>query len=146
MASSADARVPAHLWIVGLIALLWNGYGCYDYLMTVTANQAYLAQFPPDALAYFNSLPAWTTAMWAFGVWGGLVGAILLLMRNRLATWAFMLSMVGAIVGLGYQMFVQPMPASLTAGPMKYMPWLIILVTVLLVVYSRNQEKKGVVH
>lgn len=146
MATSADARAPVHLWIVGILALLWNAYGCYDYLMTVMANQAYLAQFPPEALAYWNSLPAWTTAMWAFGVWGGLVGSILLLMRNRYAVWSYMLSMVGAIVGLGYQMFVQPMPASLSDGPMKYMPWLIILVTLLLVAYSRIEDKKGTLH
>ena len=23
-------RTPIHLWIIGAVALLWNGFGCYD--------------------------------------------------------------------------------------------------------------------
>ena len=34
MQQAVSARAPAHLWIVGILALLWNCFGCYDYLMT----------------------------------------------------------------------------------------------------------------
>lgn len=144
MATSADVRAPAHLWIVGILALLWNAYGCYDYFMTEMKSQAYLAQLPADALAYWNGLPAWLTAFWALGVWGGLVGSLLLLLRNRHAVWAFALSAIGAIVAMGYQMFVDPMPASLSAGAMRFMPWVIIIFAVALFLYSRTEDKNGV--
>ena len=144
MATTAQVRVPVHLWIVGVLALLWNCFGCYDYLMTNLKNQAYLAHFSPDQLAYLDSLPKWLTAFWAIGVWGGLVGAILLLMRNRYAVWAFGLSFIGAVVGLGYQMFLTKMPASMKAGMMGFMPWVIILIAALLLWYSMSMEKKGV--
>jgi hypothetical protein len=32
------AKAPVHLWIVGFLSLLWNGFGCYDYLMTRMRN------------------------------------------------------------------------------------------------------------
>jgi len=144
MATTAQGRAPSHLWIVGILALLWNAFGCYDYLMTVIGDQAYLAKMSTDQLTYMDSLPSWLTAFWALGVWGGLVGSILLLMRNRYSVWAYGLSFIGAIVGMGYQMFVVKMPASMTGGAMAFLPWVIIIVAAFLLWYSRSEEKKGV--
>jgi hypothetical protein len=144
MATTAQRATPAHLWIVGFLALLWNAFGCYDYLMTQTANAAYLAKIPADQLAYSNSLPSWLTAFWALGVWGGVVGAVAMLMRSRYSVWAFALSFIGAVVGMGYQMFVQKMPASMTQGTMAFMPWVIIAIAAFLLWYSWSEEKKGV--
>ena len=146
MATTADARVPAHLWIIGILSLLWNAFGCYDYVMTETGNQAYLSQFPPEMMTYVDSLPAWTTATWALGVWGGLIGAILLLMRNRYAVWAYAVSLFGAVVGLGYQMFMTEVPAVMSEGFMGVMPWVIIAVAAFQAWYSLQQDKKGVLH
>src|SRR6476646_8640666 len=84
MATNVEGRAtPVHLWIVGILSLLWNAFGCFDYFMTETANQAYLAKMPADSLAYMNALPGWLTAFWAIGVWGGLAASVLLLMRSR---------------------------------------------------------------
>ena len=143
MATTAPARAPIHLWIVGILAALWNGFACYDYLMTNMHNQAYLAGFPADQLAYMDSLPSWLTAFWALGVWGGFAGSLLLLARSRFAVIAFGLSVVGAVIGLGYQMFVANMPASMKEGIMGMMPWVIILITVFLLWYSRSAQKQG---
>src|SRR3954451_9984273 len=116
MHPAVSAQNPLHLWIVGLFPVLWNGYACYEYLMTNLKNEAFLAHVPADQLAYMNGLPAWLTAFWAVGVWGGLAGGILLLMRSRHAVLAFGLSLIGAVVGLGYQMFMTERPASMTTG------------------------------
>jgi len=144
MATNARAQAPIHLWIVGILTLLWNGFGCFDYFMTKTNNQAYLSQMPADAVAYGNSLPAFATFFWAIGVWGGLAGAILLLMRSRHSVVAFGVSLVGAVVGLGYQMFMTEMPASMKEGMMGVMPWVIIAVAAFQLWYTMNERKKGV--
>jgi hypothetical protein len=112
--------------------------------MTNLKNQAYLAQFTADQLAYFDSLPAWLTAFWALGVWGGLAGSILLLIRRRYAVWAFGLSVIGAVIGLGYQMLMTQMPASMKEGFMGFMPSVIILIAAFLLWYAWTAEKKGV--
>jgi hypothetical protein len=144
MQQAVAARTPVHLWIVGILSTLWNAYGCYQYLMTNLKNQVFMAQIPADQVAYMDSLPAWLTAFWAIGVWGGLVGSILLLKRNRYSVWAFALSFIGALVGLGYQMFMIEMPPSMKEGAMGVIPWAIILYAAFLLWYSWNAEKKGV--
>jgi hypothetical protein len=144
MATTAETRTPAHLWVVGILSLLWNCFGCVDYTMTNLKNAAWLAKMSADQVAYMNSLPGWLTAFWALGVWGGLVGSILLLMRNRYSVWAFGVSLVGAVVGIGYQLFLTKMPASMKEGGMGVVPWLIIVVAAALFWYAMSLEKKGV--
>ena len=143
MQQAASARAPAHLWIVGILALLWNAFGCYDYLMTNLHNQAYLAAFPADQLAYWEGLPGWLTAFWALGVWGGLAGSLLLLARSRHAILAFGLSVVGIVVSFGYQMLATDMPASMKQGMAGAMPWVIFIIGLFLLWYARNAEKQG---
>ena len=144
MAATARAGTPAHLWIVGIASLLWNAMGCFDYFMTMTANPSWMSQFTAEQVAYWDGLPTWTDATWAIGVWGGLAGALLLLMRSRHAVLAYVLSLIGSVVGLGYQMFMTDMPASMTEGMLAIMPWVIIVVAALQVWYSHDQKKKSV--
>lgn len=144
MATTAQRSTPAHLWIVGILALLWYAYGCYEYLMTETRNAAFLSTLPSGWLEYWESLPAWLTAFWALGVWGGLVGAALLLVRSRYAVWAFALSLVGAVVDFGYQMFMTEMPANLSQGMLGILDWVIIAVAAVMLWYAWSMDKKGV--
>lgn len=95
---SGPQRAPWHLWVVGIVALLWSGIGAMDYVMTQTRNEAYLSQFTPEQLAFFFGIPAWTVATWAIAVWGGVVGAILLLARRRQAVWVFLASLIAMII------------------------------------------------
>jgi hypothetical protein len=146
MATTAQARTPAHLWIVGILSLLWACFGCLDYTMTNLKNAAWMAQMTPDQIAFMDSLPSWLTAFWALGVWGALLASILLLMRKRYAVLAYGISLIGAVVGLGYQMVIATMPASMKAGMMGMMPIFIILVALGLFLYARAMEKKGVLN
>jgi len=143
MATTVERKTPTHLWIVGVLSLLWNGMGCFDYFMTETANQAYLAKMPADQIAYMHALPAWLTGMWAIGVWGGLASSILLLMRSRHSVSLFALSFIGAVVGLGYQEFLTAMPLSMKAGLMGLMPWVIVIIAAVLLWYSWAERDKG---
>src|SRR5687768_3633238 len=96
---AVGARTPVHLWIVGALALLFNGFGSYDYLMTRMRNTDYLAEMMPNVdpnamLAWVDGFPIYAQFGWGLGVWGGLVGALLLLIRNRWAVLALGLSLV----------------------------------------------------
>ena len=59
---------PWHLWLVGVLALLWNSVGAFDYVMTETRNASYLSSFTPEQLAYFYGFPMWVVATWALAV------------------------------------------------------------------------------
>jgi len=101
-------RTPWHLWAVAALGLVWNGFGVYNYLMTKVSGETYLrsAGMTDAQLAYINTAPAWTTAVWAIGVWGALLGTLLLLLRNRLAVPVFALSLAGFLAGLAYPYFL----------------------------------------
>ena len=92
------SSTPWHLWVVGIIALLWSTMGAMDYVMTQLRDEAYLSGFTPEQLAFFYSIPSWAIAAWAVGVWGGVFGAILLLFRRRFAEWVFLASFVGVVI------------------------------------------------
>ena len=95
----SDAKTtPKHLWIIGIIPLLWNMMGAYDYLMTQTRNEAYMAQFEPAQLEYFYNFPTLVVVFWAFAVWCSVLGSVLLLMRKRLAVPVFMVSFVSMVI------------------------------------------------
>ena len=47
MQQAVSARAPVHVWIVGIVSLLWNAFGCYDYVMTRMRNTDYLAKMMP---------------------------------------------------------------------------------------------------
>lgn len=97
-------KTPWHLWAVGAVALLWNAYGGYDYTMTMTQGATYMAAagMTPDQIAYYGTMPVWMTAVWAIGVWGGVLGSLLLLLRNKLAFPVFAASFAAFLTSLFY--------------------------------------------
>ena len=105
---------PWHLWAVGVVSLLWNAFGCFDYTMMQTRNEAYLAAFTAEQRAYFESFPAWMEAFWALGVWGALAGSIALLFASRHAVMLFALSLLGLLVSTVWQLgFASTKPSSI---------------------------------
>ena len=141
-------KAPVHLWIVGLLSLLWNAMGCTDYYMIRTRNIEWISQTPniePQAmLAWVDSLPIWAQFGWGLGVWMGLAGSILLLLRRSLAVPAYALSLVGAVAGLLNPLVGSAPPESLTQGFMGYMPIVIFVIAGALLYYSHRQKRAGV--
>lgn len=148
MEHSVGAKAPAHLWIVGALALLWNGFGAFDYVMTRTKGATYVESMMPgtdgDAfMAYVDGFPLWASIGWGLGVWLGLLGAILLLMRHRLAVIALGLSLAGAILGIGYQLINPADLPGMDSGFNAVAPYLIIAIALALYLYARSLLAKG---
>lgn len=97
-------KTPWHLWVVGLIGIPWNGYGAYDYLMTQTGGEEFLRSYGMNdaQVAYFNAIPAWMTGVWAIGVWGAVLGTVLLLLRRKSALHVFVGSFLAFLMSLVY--------------------------------------------
>ena len=142
-------KAPWHYWVVGLVSLAWNAFGAVDYTMTRTRNLAYLEKAmpgtaPQGVLAYIDSFPLWASVFWALGVWGAIAGSLLLLIRSRWAVTAFAVSLVGAIVSLGWQMINPPTTFAAPGGFAKIVPLLIIVIAAGLFVYARRQRANGI--
>ncbi|MFT6076307.1 MAG: hypothetical protein ACJAZ1_003239 [Yoonia sp.] len=88
-------KTPIHLWIVGILSLIWNAGGAIDYVMTRTNAAEYMASQPAARLIMLEQAPLWFGLTWALGVWFSVIGALLLLARSRFAGAAFALSLIG---------------------------------------------------
>ena len=135
-------NAPVSFWIIAVLSLIWNLFGCYDYLMSQLSPASYFASMGmnADSSAYMAALPAWLTAFWALGVWGSLLGSLLLIARSRQAAPAFALSLLGLAVSQLTQAFwlhpPQEAPISLTLA--------IWSAVVFLLLYARSMAAKGV--
>lgn len=142
--TASSGRTPWHLWVVGIFAVLWNAMGAFDYLMTQTQNEGYMAQFTPEQLEYFYGFPAWVVAFWAIAVWGGVLGAVLLLLRKRLAAGVFLVSFLSMVVttvynfGLSNGLEVMGDPFAL------FFSGLIFVFALLLYLYARAMTNRGI--
>ena len=144
MLLNAKPKTPMSFWLIAVISLLWNLFGCYDYLMSELSPASYFASMGMNAesAAYMAKLPGWLTAFWALGVWGSLLGSLLLIARSKQAAPAFALSLLGLAVSQLTQAFVllppQPAPVGLTL--------VIWSALVFFLIYARSMAAKGVLH
>ena len=142
VAVSDRQQVPWHLWAVGVISLLWNAFGAYDYTMSKLSPESYFHQMGLNdaSVAYMMAFPAWLTAFWALGVWGSVAGSVLLLVRSRHAVAAFALSLLGLAVSQGYQALVMHPPES-PSGGITVVIWVALA---LLLWYAWAMARRGV--
>jgi hypothetical protein len=137
-------RTPVHLWVVGVVSALWNAFGCLDYLMTQTRNEAWLAGFTAEQRAYFEGLPGWLSGFWAIAVWGAMLGSLLLLMRSRHAVTAFAASLLCLAVSTFYTRVVTSPPPGLEGGAMMAVQILIWVAAIFFLVYAIKMRSRGV--
>ncbi|MCB2048877.1 MAG: hypothetical protein KDE32_11715 [Novosphingobium sp.] len=147
--TSIQARTPWHLWLVGILSLLWNAFGAWDYTATQMENREYLAAAAQSmgvsvdaVIAHFAAYPAWMDAAWALGVWGSVLGSILLLLRKRLAVIAFFISLFGLFVSTLYGIAtpIESMEQSAANWSMMAVIWIVLIG---LILYARSMVKRG---
>ncbi|MDH4050396.1 MAG: hypothetical protein OEU93_02385 [Rubrivivax sp.] len=143
--TAGPARTPWHLWVVGIVTLLWNAVGAMDYLMTETRNASYLSEFTPAQIEYFDSFPAWAVATWALAVWGGVLGSLLLLFRTRHAVAVLSVSFVAMVLTTVYNYVLSDGLQVMGASVFSIVFSAVIFgVALLLVVYARAMRDRGV--
>lgn len=142
-ASASAVAVPRHLWVVGVLALLWNSIGAFDYVMTESRNDAYMGQFTPEQRAYFYAFPAWVVATWALAVWGGVLGSVLLLLRKRWAVPVLAVSLATMVITTIYNFVLTDGVAVMGVGGAIFSA-VIFAIAVALYLYARRLARAGV--
>ena len=120
--------------------------GCFDYFMTQTRNEEYMAQFSPEQLEFLYSWPSWMVSFWAIAVWGALIGSFALLFRKRSAQPIFAVSILAMVISTiysygfrnGFEVMGDAFALSFTA--------IIFLVGVALLYYARMMSQRNVLH
>lgn len=93
--ATAPNGVPAWYWIVAVAALLFEGSGALLFANSLMLDPSTL---PLDQRAIFDATPQWMTLAWAVAIGAGVVGAVGLLVRRRLAEMALLVSLIAVVV------------------------------------------------
>lgn len=128
-------------WVIGIVAILWNILGVGAYLAQAYMPEEALELLSQGEQDYYNNYPAWATASFAIGVFGGLLGSIALLMRKKIAVLFFTLSLIGVLGQQIYNFFLQDYIALSSASVIG--PVVIIIICFFLMWYSKAQKTNG---
>jgi hypothetical protein len=136
-------NTPVHLWVVGVLAVLWNGYGAFDYLATQLRFDFHMANFTPELLEYFYNIPSWAIACWAIAVWFALAGSVGLVLRKCWSVWVFGISIVGMILS-AVNGFLLSNGLEVMGNSYIYLSAVIWVIAFALFFYARAMCAKGV--
>ncbi|MGV9009870.1 hypothetical protein [Brevundimonas sp.] len=138
-------RTPWHLWVVGVLAVLWNSIGAFDYVMTMYGGMDYLRQAGmSDAfVAAFERMPMWMSVAWPVAVWSAVLGSVLLLLRSRWAFVSFVVSLIVYIANLVHNYGMSEL-GSLGGTVGLVIASIITISLIFLIWYSRMMTKRGV--
>lgn len=94
------ARSKVLVLVFGFLGLAWNLFGALQFIGSVRATPASLiaSGMTPEQAHVMTSYPAWMTAAFAVGTFGGLIGCLLLLARSPQARPVFGASLAGYLI------------------------------------------------
>ena len=135
---------PWHLWVIGIAGGLWSLMGVVSFILTQMNVEAVMSRFPPQQRAYFESFPLWAVAFWGIGVFAGVIGCLLLLLRNRLAFHLLLASVIGTMVStLGGLFLLGGMKVMAETNALGITIFPVIFAAVL-AYYARAMNRRGV--
>ena len=135
MASSATSGQSTAVKAVTWIGLLWNVLGACLYLWAKFDPEAAAAGASPAMQDYMANMPLYAHVGWSLGIWGSLLGSVLMVMRRRQAVQAFLVSLLGALASFGAQLRAEVLDPGMTV--------FIVAVIALLLWLSRREVAAG---
>jgi hypothetical protein len=141
--TEVQIKTPLWFWIVAALGLAWNVFGVVQFLGSLNATQESLqAQgLTAEQAAVMLGYPAWMTIAFAIGVFGGIIGCVLLFLKQQSAVVVFLVSLVGYIV-LYIGDVTEGVFAALGA-PQVIVLSVVVLIAALLLWFSRNAQQRG---
>lgn len=135
MNDSTTAKPAASFWVVAGLGFLWNSFGAYLYTMARFNPDVALAQASPAIRDYVANAPLWADIGYGLGVWGSMLGSVLMLVRSRHAVPAFLVSLIGALASFAAQAMAGVLDAPLAIT--------ILVVIVFLWWWSKREVAQG---
>ena len=140
--TNESVKPPTWFWVVAAIALLWNLMGALAYLGETFATPEMMEAMQEDQRRMIENRPTWATAAFAIAVWGGALGSLLLLLRKGLAYTVLIVSLIGVLVQMIYNLFIAESTASYGPGEIA-MVIMIPLIGVLLILFAKKGKAAG---
>ena len=143
--SAMKSATPIWFWAASSLGLAWNLFGVAQFAGSLSATQETLVAsgLTVEQASVMLGYPAWMTTAFAVGVFGGLFGCVLLLLRKRLSVPVFAVSLAGyALLFIGditegvFAAMGVPQVAILTS---------VVLIAVALFILARRSAEQGLI-
>lgn len=141
---NVHAKPNTSYWIIAIFALLWNLMGVSAYLgQTFLMTDEMKAALPTEQIELINASPSWLNIIFAIGVFTGLLGCIMLLIRKKLAIPFFALSLLTVLIQNIYG-WTMTNAAEVYGSMQGYLlPLTVIIISIFLYYYSKGAAQKG---
>lgn len=138
----SPAKAPRHLWVVGLLLVLWNGWGI---AIAIAAQTASLPAPDPEVAAYFAEQPSWFVLFADIGPIAGVAGSVALLLQSRWAPMLFAVQLGVLTVANLFEIVIGTSP--LLTNVESRVGSLVLLVVIFgEIVYARAMARRGVLY
>jgi hypothetical protein len=132
---------PLARWYMAaaIASLIFMAIGCAGYLVDVMTAPG---DIPLDRRALYAARPWWQVAAYALAVWIGLAGAILLVMRRKLAEPLLFASLVAAVFTFLPYAVVPGVHENLTTGDIAG-AIIVLAITWTIFWFARHSRQRG---
>ena len=104
--NATNIKIPVWFWIVSVVLLIWNAMGVMAYILQMTISAEALQALPEVKRNLYETFPIWANIAFFLAVFGGTLGSLGLVLRKKWAYYAFLVSLVGIIIQMSYNIFV----------------------------------------
>lgn len=97
--NAKDTALPTWFWIAAIAGLAWNVFGAVQFVGSLSATPESLQEqgLTAEQATVMLGYPSWMTVAFAIGVFGGVIGCLLLLVRKPAAVAVFAVSLLAFI-------------------------------------------------
>ena len=143
MTNSTTQKPSVFFWIIASIGVIWNAMGVNQYLQQAYQTDAFKAMYPDESvLEMVLNTPGWVMGAFAIAVFFGFIASVLLILRKKWATPLYLISLIGIVVQMIYNVFISK--AMEVYGPgFIIMPIMILIIGVFIYFYSKKATAKG---
>jgi lysylphosphatidylglycerol synthetase-like protein (DUF2156 family) len=132
-------KAPWHLWVIAVLALLWNGSGAYTIMM---AQSGRLSDLEPGEAAYYAAQPTWFVVITDVALVAAVVAAVALLLRSKTAVWLFALSLAAIFVTNGYELAAATSRILVSRGAL-IVTIIIVIIAILELAYAWALQRRA---
>lgn len=136
-----------HLKFIASTFLLLSLIGAYDYIMILMRNTTYFNYlgYGERQIAYFTNYPTVLMILLTLGVWGTVIGSILLLLKSRWAILSFGLALISQTI-LNTYTFTVRHRWDILGAKLGTQDLIILLLTLAMLIYSIKLDRRGIIH
>ena len=142
--NKTSIRPSINFFVISSLALVWNLIGVFAYLAQTFMGEKTKLALSKDEFNYLSNMPAWVTAAFATAVFAGVFGSIGLLLKKKITTVLFLISIVSLLAYQVYNFFIQDYIT--ISGVGLILPVSTTVIGFFLMWYSYKMSKKGVLN